>query len=61
MPVFSLPDQLSVKLISGLLKIATKFGQKRDQIFKDICAFLGKLANQLRCGNGMLFGLNYFI
>jgi hypothetical protein len=60
MPEFSLPDQLSVKLISGLLKIATKFGQKRDEIFKNICAFLGKLADQLRCKNGMLFCFKLF-
>lgn len=50
---FSLPDQLSDKLISGLLKIATNFSQNRDKIFKDVCASLGKLADQLRCGNGM--------
>ncbi|GES90544.1 phosphatidylinositol 4-kinase [Rhizophagus clarus] len=48
---FSLPDQLSEKLISGLLKIATRFSQKRDKIFKDVCESLGKMANQLRCGN----------
>ena len=59
-PEFSLPDQLSANLISGLLKIATKFSQRRDKIFKDICAFLGKLANQLRCGNGILFCFKLF-
>ncbi|CAI2164532.1 12975_t:CDS:10 [Funneliformis geosporum] len=48
---FSLPDQLSGELISKLLKIATKFGQKRDIIFKDICALLGNLEKKLRCGN----------
>ncbi|CAG8689893.1 17249_t:CDS:10, partial [Rhizophagus irregularis] len=58
LPIFSFEqdltwrDQLSDKLISGLLKIATNFSQNRDKIFKDVCASLGKLADQLRCGNG---------
>ncbi|CAG8451375.1 73_t:CDS:10 [Funneliformis mosseae] len=52
-PIFSFESDLTWKgeLISELLKIAIKFGHKRDIIVKDICAFLGILEKKLTCGN----------
>ncbi|CAG8472314.1 2360_t:CDS:10 [Dentiscutata erythropus] len=48
---FSPPDQLSDKIVSELLNIATKTTAYREKIFKDICSFLGRLAHLLKCGD----------
>ncbi|CAG8611324.1 9214_t:CDS:10 [Cetraspora pellucida] len=48
---FSPPDQLSDKIISELLNIATRTTAYRERIFKDICSFLGRLGFLLKCGD----------
>ncbi|CAG8512007.1 16686_t:CDS:10 [Gigaspora margarita] len=48
---FSPPDQLTDKIVSELLNIATKTTAYREKIFKDICSFLGRLAHLLKCEN----------